>query len=73
MEFVSMRRGETAAVAFFALVNLAIVVMAGLVALQTYGLYGRNKLLAVPFLLGVLFALGVAVIAYRTIKRARRC
>ncbi|MEK6977608.1 MAG: hypothetical protein AABX40_04305 [Candidatus Hydrothermarchaeota archaeon] len=73
MEFVSMRRGEAAAVAFFALVNLAIVVMAGLVALQTYGLYGRSKLLALPFLLGVLFALGVAVIAYRTIKRARRC
>ena len=68
-----MRRGEVVAVAFFAIVNLAIVTMAGLVALQTYGLYGRSKLLAVPFLLGVLFALGVAVVAYRTIKRARRC
>lgn len=73
MEFVSTRRGEAVAVAFFALVNLAIAVMAGLVALQTYGLYGRSKLLAVPFFLGILFALGVAVVAYRTIKRARRC
>jgi uncharacterized membrane protein YqjE len=66
------RKLEIFAYAFFAAVNLSIVVMAGLVAYRAIGIYGDSRIAALLLASVTLLSLGIVAFTLRLYQKMHR-